>query len=89
MERLSEGDIWALIQKLLCHKVAHNPNIDPLILTFACTRINKKLCLIFFFFTKMASMCGAHLHSGIGYSKLCTATQLCIFKLGFNHVNVA
>ena len=28
------------------------------------------------------------LHSGIVYSKLCTATKLCILKLGFNHVNV-
>ena len=59
MERLSEGDIWALIQKLLCHKVAHNPNIDPLILTFACTRINKKLCLIFFFFLRKWPVCAA------------------------------
>ena len=30
----------------LCHRVAHNPNIDLLILTFDCTRINKKLCLL-------------------------------------------
>ena len=28
------------------------------------------------------------LPSGIFYSKLYTATKLCIFKLGFNHVNV-
>ena len=55
----------------LCHKVAHNPNIDLLILTFACTYINKKLCLKMFFFTKIAIMCVAHLHSGIVYYKLC------------------
>ena len=29
----------------LCHKVAHNPNLDLLILPFACSRINNKLCL--------------------------------------------
>ena len=40
-------------------------------------------------FTKIAIMCVVHLHSGIVYSKLCTATKLCIFKLGFNHVEVA
>ena len=34
-------------------------------------------------------MCIVHLHSGIVYSILCTATKLRIFKLGFNHVNVA
>ena len=55
----------------LCHKVAHNPNIDLLILTFACTYINKKLCLKMCFFTKIAIMCVAHLHSGIVYYKLC------------------
>ena len=33
----------------LCHKVAHNPNIDLLIFTFACTRKNKKLYLKMFF----------------------------------------
>ena len=55
----------------LCHKVAHNPNIDLLILTFACTYINKMLCLKMCFFTKIAIMCVAHLHSGIVYYKLC------------------
>ena len=34
------------------------------------------------FITKIAIMCVVHLHSGIVYSKLCTATK-------FNHVNVA
>ena len=37
----------------LCHKVAHNPNIDLLILTFACTYINKKLCLKMCFLRKL------------------------------------
>ena len=37
----------------LCHKVAHNPNIDLLILTFACTYINKKLCLKMYFLRKL------------------------------------
>ena len=37
----------------LCHKVAHNPDIDLLILTFACTYINKKLCLKMFFLRKL------------------------------------
>ena len=55
----------------LCRKVAHNPNIDLLILTFACTYINKKLCLKMCLFTKIAIMCVAHLHSGIVYYKLC------------------
>ena len=72
----------------LCLKVVHNPNIDLLILLFACTLINKKLCLKMCLFTKIA-MFVVHLHSGIVYSKLCTATKLCIFKQGFNHVKVA
>ena len=37
----------------LCHKMAHNPNIDLLILTFACTYINKKLCLKMCFLRKL------------------------------------
>ena len=41
------------------------------------------------FIAKIPIMCVVHLHSGIVYSKLCTATKLCIFKLGFNQVNVA
>ena len=40
-------------------------------------------------FTKIAITCVVHLHSGIVYGKLCTATKLCIFKLGFTHVEVA
>ena len=47
--------------------------------------MSENVCL----FTKIAIMCVVHLHSGIVYSKLCTATKLCIFKLGFNYVNVA
>ena len=73
----------------LCHTVAHNPNLDLLILIFACTLINKNLCLKMCLFTKIAIMCVVHLHSGIVYSKLCTATKLYIFKLEFNHVEVA
>ena len=69
--------------------VSHNQNLDLLILPFACTLINKKLCLKMCLFTKIAIMCVVHLRSGIVYSKLCTATKYCIFKLGFNHVNVA
>ena len=42
------GSAYYLALKL-CHKVAHNPNIDLLILTFACTRKNKKLYLKMFF----------------------------------------
>ena len=34
-------------------------------------------------------MCVVHLHSGIVYRKLCTAKLLSLFKLGFNHVNIA
>ena len=37
----------------LCHKGAHNPKIDLLILTFACTYINKKLCLKMCFLRKL------------------------------------
>ena len=37
----------------LFHEVAHNPNIDLLILTFACTHINKKLCLKMYFLRKL------------------------------------
>ena len=62
------GSVYYLALKL-CHKVAHNPNIDLLILTFASTRINKKLCMKICFFTKIAIMCVVHLHSGIVYSR--------------------
>ena len=60
----------------MCHKVAHNPNIDLLILIFACTHINKKLCLKMCFFTKIAIMCVVHLNYGIVYRKLVVCSWL-------------
>ena len=66
------GSAYYLALKL-CRNVVHNPNIDLLILTFACTLKNVKLYLNVFF-KKIAIMCVVHLHSGIVYSKSYTAT---------------
>ena len=72
---MSTHDYWR--QRILSglETVSHsNPNIDLPILPFPCICINKKLCLKMFFFYNIDIMCVVQLLSGIGYSKLYTAT---------------
>ena len=72
------GSAYYLALKL-CYKVAHNPNLDLLILPFACTRINKKLCLKMCFLRKRI-LCASCTY-------IMSSSRVCVYHL-FVHNNV-